>query len=67
MYDKDFTSTKRHYFCESCLAEFVLDIEGYIDPEPPFRFSFSIQSDSEMSIRFHAYSAKQTPYFSLFA
>lgn len=41
MYDKDFTSTKRHYFCESCLAEFVLDIEGYIDTEPPFRFAFS--------------------------
>ena len=41
IWDKNLTYTKNHYICESCLAEFVLDTERYIDTKPLFRFDFT--------------------------
>ena len=41
IWDKNLIYAKNHYVCEGCLAEFILDIERYIETEPVFRFNFT--------------------------
>ena len=41
IWDKNLTYIKDRYICESCLAEFVLDTEKYVDTKPFFRFNFT--------------------------
>lgn len=41
MLDSNIDITKNPNICEECLAEFILDVEGYIETKPTFKFSFT--------------------------